>query len=181
MTFIPMMSGSAVTRDHSILNNMPYQCASIQPLNFKITQKLKKSIIYCSHPQSTYRWIVNTDETVITLIERPTTPANSKFTLYYRSPLDLRHISSPNLTLCLLLSSCGWGRDRRQRHCPLPAAALWPRGPGGRVWEGRGGRPSRHRNRQSQRLWVWRLHYSLTQPPHAGVCQAAGWVHGQRH
>lgn len=24
----------------------------------------------------------------------------SKFTLYYRSPLDLRHISSPNFTLC---------------------------------------------------------------------------------
>lgn len=80
-----------------------------------------------------------------------------------------------------LCSSGGRGRDRRQRHGPFPAAALWPRGPGGRVWEGGGWRPSRHCNRQSQQLRVWRFHHSLPQPPHAGVCQAARLVYTQKH
>lgn len=74
------------------------------------------------------------------------------------------------------VSSCGRCRYRRQRHRPLPEAALRPRGPGGRVWERRGGRPPRHCHSQSPRLRVRGFHHTLPQPSHAGVCQTTRCV-----
>lgn len=87
-------------------------------------------------------------------------------------------MSSTLIVLCLnpLPYSGDRCRDRRQRHCPFPAPALWPWGPSWCVWEGWSWRPSCHRNRQSQWLWVRRFHHSLPQPSYAGVCQTARWI-----
>lgn len=51
MTFIPIMSGSAVRRDHLGLNNIPYQCALFNTSILQDNPKTQEKHHLCPHPQ----------------------------------------------------------------------------------------------------------------------------------